>query len=90
MHCAGLALSLAVCANGKRFMEVTSGRRKLAAASVPAASSQNFCQQEAYLTDDPTSDAIFDQLTPDEYLSVAQHLVGRLGYASSSHYRIVY
>ena len=55
-------------------MSVTPGRRSLAAASVPDVS-QYLCQQTAYLTDDATADAIFDQLGPDEYLSVAQYFV---------------
>lgn len=73
---AALLLLCALCVDAKRFMTPTMGRRKLAQASAPATSLQpGACRQQAYLTTEPTPDAIFDQLTPEEYISVAQFLV---------------
>lgn len=59
-------------------METTAGRRKLAAASAPAVPLQGLCEEVDYLTTEATADSIFDQLTPQEYLDVAQYLVRAL------------
>lgn len=56
-------------------MDVSPGRRRLAAASAPAVPLETMCQQAEYISLEPTADAIFDQLTPQEHINVAQYLV---------------
>ena len=60
-------------------MQSTRGRRKLAAANAsadPAGShAADPCAQPAYLSNETTPDAVFDQLTPEEYMDAAKFLV---------------
>ena len=48
-------LLLTSCGDAKRFMETTSGRRKLAA-TAPDIPENQFCEQPPYLTYEPTQD----------------------------------
>ncbi|KAK9792276.1 hypothetical protein WJX73_006852 [Symbiochloris irregularis] len=86
----GLLLIATTCASGKRFLSTTPGRRRLAqiqgsipiAAAIPA----DACPTPAFITNETTTNAIFDQLTVDEYLSVAQFLVQQSGFIFAGYF----
>ena len=71
---------LAGLAHGDHFMASSRGRRlqQTVAPSPLAPLSRQMCEEAPYISEATTPDAIFDQLSPQEYMATATWMVRSL------------